>query len=90
MNKPELISEIAKKTTLSKREVEKVLESLTETIRKTLTGGKKVTISGFGVFDVGQRVARSGVNPRTGERIQIPAMRVPRFRAGKNLKIALR
>lgn len=90
MNKPELISEIAKGAALSKRQAEKALWTLTQAIRKTLQGGKKVTISGFGTFDVGKRIARSGVNPRTGARIQIPAMKVPRFRAGKNLKAALR
>ena len=90
MNKSELIAKLAEKAGITKKAAAKVLDAWTELIGKSLAAGKKVTISGFGVFDVSQRAARTGRNPRTGAPIQIPAMKVPRFRAGKRLKSYLR
>ncbi len=90
MTKAELIEKIAQKTNLTKKATEDVLGSLTETIRMALAKGQKVTITGFGTFDVSRRSARAGRNPQTGAKIQIPAMTVPRFRAGKKLKAAVK
>jgi DNA-binding protein HU-beta len=90
MNKPELLEALSKEAGLTKRKAEQVLDAFASIIGRSLKKGEKVTISGFGTFDVGSRKARAGVNPRTGERIKIPAMKVPRFRAGKNLKAILR
>lgn len=90
MNKPEILEALSKEAGITKKKAEEVLEAFTSIVGKALKKGEKVTISGFGTFDVGSRKARAGVNPRTGERIKIPAMKVPRFRAGKNLKEILR
>ncbi|NLL46540.1 MAG: HU family DNA-binding protein [Clostridiales bacterium] len=86
MNKAELISATAEKTGLSKKDSEKALNALIETITETMKKGDKVQLVGFGVFEVKERPARMGRNPRTKEQIEIPATRVPQFKAGKALK----
>ena len=86
MNKAELIAEVAVKTGLSKKDSEKAVNAALETITATLETGEKVQLVGFGVFDVKERGARIGRNPKTKEEIEIPASRVPQFKAGKALK----
>ena len=90
MTKRELVEYLAKKNNLSKHEAEAFLLSLTEIIMKKVAKKQKVSITGFGVFDLGKRAARHGVDPRTQEDINIPAMKMPRFRAGKRFKEAVR
>lgn len=91
MNRQELIDALAEKLGLSKRLVTEVLEGLISTITAELKKGNNVTVTGFGTFRVSQRAARSGVSPRNPQqRIEIPALRVPAFRAGKTLKDAIR
>lgn len=91
MTKDELIGSIAAKTDVSKKEVELVVNAALEAITKTLVEGGKVALTGFGTFSVSKRAARTGVNPqKPGEKIQIPAMTVPKFKAGKSLKDAVK
>lgn len=90
INKDALVDAISAKTDLSKKDVETVIEMLTETITEEIRKGNKVTLTGFGTFRVSSRAAREGINPQTKERIQIPAMSVPKFTAGKALKEAVK
>jgi len=90
MKKAELVEEVSDKTGLTKKQAGNVLDAVTETITNTLSKGKKVTLVGFGTFQVRQRKAREGRNPRTGKKLEIPAKKVPKFRAGKNLREAVR
>lgn len=87
MNKAGLINTISNKTSLPRKEVENVLDTFEETIMETIKGGDEVTLTGFGTFSARQRSARMGVNPQNpSEKIQIPAVTVPKFKAGKALK----
>lgn len=86
MNKAELVAAVAEKTALSKKDSEKAVNAAFEAITATLVGGDKVQLVGFGAFEVKERNARVGRNPKTKEEIQIPASRVPVFKAGKALK----
>jgi len=90
MTKEELINSVAKKAGVSKAEAGRCLNAILEEITKELTRGRKIALTGFGVFSVSKRKARTGVNPRTGEKIKIPATKVPKFKAGKSLKDAVR
>lgn len=90
VNKDALVAEISTKTELSKKDIEMVIDTLTDVITKSIKEGKKVTLTGFGTFRVSRRAAREGINPQTKERLQIPAMTVPKFTAGKSLKEAVR
>lgn len=91
MTKEELIDSVAGKTNISKKDTDLVINTAIETITKTLQEGGKVVLTGFGIFSVNQRAARVGVNPqKPGVKIQIPAMKVPKFKAGKSLKEAVR
>ena len=89
MNKAELINVVAEKAGLSKKDTEKAVTALIDTITAELVAGEKVSLVGFGNFDVKTREARTGRNPKTKEEIQIPASRVPGFKAGKALKDAV-
>lgn len=89
MNKAELIAAVAEKTGLSKKDGERAVTATFETIEQTIETGEKVQLVGFGVFDVKTREARVGRNPKTKEEIQIPASRVPVFKAGKAFKDAV-
>ena len=89
VNKAELINAAAEKAALSKKDTEKALAAILDTITETLVAGDKVQLVGFGVFDVKSREARIGRNPRTKEEIQIPASKAPQFKAGKALKDAV-
>ena len=86
MNKVELIAAVAKKTGLSKAEAAAGVNAMIGLISDALGKNEKVTITGFGSFDVGLRQARRGVNPHTAAHIEIPELRLPRFRAGKALR----
>ena len=90
MNKTELIDQLAHSTSLSKADAGRAVVALFDVhkgiIAGTLKSGEKVQITGFGTFETRQRSARMGRNPRTGDRIQIPASVSPAFRAGKGLK----
>ena len=81
MNKGELVAEIAKKTGLTKKDAAGAVDATLDTIKKNVK--KSVTLIGFGTFKVVKRKARTGVNPRTGEKIKIPAKNVVKFKAGK-------
>lgn len=86
MNKSELISVVAEKAGLTKKDTEKVVNAVFDGIGEALAKGDKVQIIGFGTFDVRSRKAREGRNPATGATINIPAVKVPVFKAGKALK----
>ena len=91
MNKAELIEKLAEKAVLSKKQVEDMLDAMIEMITTTVKGGGEVTLTGFGTFSARQRAARMGVNPQNPTiKIQIPAVMVPKFKAGKALKDALK
>lgn len=90
INKDVLIDYISTKTELSKRDIEAVLDIITEKITEEIRNGNKVTLTGFGTFRVSKRAAREGINPQTKERITIPAMSLPKFTAGKSLKEAVK
>ena len=89
MNKNELVSSLADKTGLKKTEVEKVLKAFTDTVSDELKKGEKIQLVGFGTFEVAERPAREGRNPRTGETMKIAASKAPKFKAGKALKDAI-
>lgn len=89
MNKSELIEAIAQAADISKAAAERALDGTVAAITTSLKKGDMITLVGFGTFHVGDRAARSGRNPRTGETIQIKASKVPKFRAGKALKDAV-
>ncbi|MCM1272883.1 MAG: HU family DNA-binding protein [Lachnospiraceae bacterium] len=86
MNKSELVASMADKTGLKKVDVEKVLKAFTETVADELKKGEKIQLVGFGTFEVAERPAREGRNPRTGETMKIAASKAPKFKAGKALK----
>ena len=86
MNKAELVDEIADKTELTKKQSDAILTALTDTITDTVSSGEKVTLVGFGSFEAKDRKARDGRNPKTGEKMSIPATKVPAFSAGKAFK----
>ena len=86
MTKTELIAAVAEKAGLTKKDADRVVSATFETIAQALANGDKVQVSGFGIFDTKKREARTGLNPRTKETIQIPASTQPVFKAGKALK----
>ncbi|AEV37951.1 DNA-binding protein HRm [Pseudovibrio sp. W64] len=89
MNKNDLIGAVAEKTGLTKAQAGEAVEASFEAITETLKSGDEVRIIGFGNFSVSARAATEGRNPRTGETIQIPASKTPKFKAGKGLKDAV-
>ena len=89
MNKTELIAAIAEKAGLTKKDAERVLNATVDSISGALANGDRVQVSGFGSFEVKTREARVGRNPRTKETIQIPAAKLPAFKAAKALKDAI-
>ena len=89
MTKTELINEVANKTGLTKKDAEKAVSAVIESITDAMSMGAKVQLVGFGTFEVRDRAAREGKNPATGETISIPATKVPAFKAGKALKDAI-
>ncbi len=89
MNKSELIDALANSANMSKTESAEVIETLVKIITGTLQNGDSVSISGFGTFSISDRAARTGRNPQTGATIDIPAAKIPKFKAGKALKDAV-
>ena len=89
MNKTELIASVAAKTGMTKKDAERAVSAVIESITESLVKGDKVNVSGFGIFEVKTREARVGRNPRTKETIQIPATKLPAFKASKTLKDAI-
>ncbi|HAJ69820.1 MAG: HU family DNA-binding protein [Alkalibacterium sp.] len=89
-NKAELIEKVASSADLTKKDATAAVEAVFDSIKDTLADGEKVQIIGFGNFEVRDRAARKGRNPQTGEEIQIPATKVPAFKAGKALKDAVK
>ena len=90
MNKTELVNAIAAKTGLSKKDSDAALAATVEAITEALKAGDKVSLIGFGTFEVRERAARTGKNPATGETIEIAACKAPAFKAGKALKDAVK
>ena len=86
MNKTELVAAVAAKTELSKKNAEKAVAAVLETVAETLAAGEKVQLVGFGTFEIREREARTAKNPRTGEPVEVAASRVPAFKAGQALK----
>ena len=89
MNKSELVAAVAEKAGLSKIDSEKAVKAFVEAVEETLKAGDKVSLVGFGTFEVSNRAARTGHNPSTGKSIQIAASKAPKFKAGKAFKDAL-
>lgn len=89
MNKAELISSVAEKTQLTKKDAEKAVTAVFESVSEALSSGDKVQLVGFGTFETRERASRKGRNPQTGEEITIAATKVPVFKAGKALKDAV-
>ena len=90
MNKTELIAAMAEKAGISKKDTEKSLTAFTNIVADTLVDGDKVSITGFGTFEVTERAERQGRNPATGEAITVAASKSPKFKAGKALKEAVK
>jgi len=90
MTKQQFVDTLSKETGLSKKNVEMFLGKFTKIVTENVVKGEKVAITGFGTFDLGKRAARIGRNPQSGDYINIPEMKMPRFRAGKRLKEAVR
>ncbi len=86
MNKEELVKEVSKKAKVSQKATGDIIAATLETIVKTVSKGKKVTLVGFGTFEPRKRAARTGRNPQTGAPLKIAAKTVPAFSAGKNFK----
>jgi len=89
MNKTDLVASVAQKTGLSRKDTERVVNAAIDTITASLAAGERVQLSGFGIFEIKDREARVGRNPRTKESIEIPATRTPAFKASKALKDAV-
>ncbi len=89
MNKNDLVDSVAAAANMTKADATTAVDAVFESITTALKGGGEVRLSGFGTFAVTQRAASEGRNPRTGEKIQIPASKLPKFRAGKGLKEAV-
>jgi len=90
MTKTDLVTEMAEQAGITKATAEKALDSLISSLGDALSDGDKITLVGFGTFDVSDRAQREGRNPRTGESIVIPASKVVKFKAGSKLKEAIK
>ena len=90
MTKQEFVDQVASESGLSKADATKAVDAVLDVVQTTLQRGGEISFTGFGKFTVADRGARQGVNPQTGDRIQIPATRVPRFSAGSGLKKAVK
>jgi len=85
MTKAELVSKVASESGITKSQAEKAVNGFVTAVSGALASGDKITLVGFGTFSVGSRAQREGRNPRTGEKIKIPASKAVKFKAGKNL-----
>ena len=90
MTKSDLIDKVAKEAKIPRAAAERAVNSFTASITEVLKQGDKITLPGFGTFLTSNRSARKGRNPRTGQEIDIPAVRIPKFKAGKGLKDSVR
>jgi DNA-binding protein HU-beta len=90
VTKAEFVDQVAQESGLAKGDASKAVDAVLDTIQEVLSRGGDINLTGFGKFSVADRGARQGVNPQTGERIQIAATRVPRFSAGSSLKSAVK
>jgi DNA-binding protein HU-beta len=90
MTKSDLINRVAKEAKIPRAAAERAVNSFTASITEVLKQGDKITLPGFGTFLTSNRSARKGRNPRTGQEINIPAVRIPKFKAGKGLKDSIR
>ncbi|MGI6423196.1 MAG: HU family DNA-binding protein [Candidatus Dojkabacteria bacterium] len=90
MLKRDLVERVAKSAGLTKKQAAEAVDALFDTITKSLKAGDPVLLTGFGKFEVRERAARVGINPKTLEKIKLPATRVPAFKAGKALKVAVK
>lgn len=90
MNKTEFIAALAENAEFSKKDAEKALNAVIDTVTKALSDGDKVQLVGFGTFEVRERAGRTGKNPRTGDPIEIPPTKAPAFKPGKALKDAIK
>ena len=86
MTKAELVDAVAKKSELSKKDAEVIVQAVLDSIIDSLQGGEKVELRGFGSFRLRERASRQGRNPKTGEKVFVPAKKVPYFKPGKELK----
>ncbi len=86
ISKADLVNELAEKTGMGQKDVKTLLDGMLETVSSHLKQGDKVQLTGFGTFEVRERSARTGVNPGTSQKIEIPASKYPAFKAGKSLK----
>lgn len=86
MNKTELVAAVAEQADISKKDAEKVLTAFVDVVTEEMKKGEKVQLVGFGTFEVSERAAREGRNPRTGETMKIESSKAPKFKAGKALK----
>ena len=86
MNKTELVAAIAERTELTKKDADQALKAFIDVVGDELSKGEKIQLAGFGTFEVTERAARDGINPRTKETIHIPASKAPKFKAMKSLK----
>ena len=86
MNKTELVAAVAEQAGLSKKDAEAAIKAFTDVVAEALKAGDKIQLVGFGTFEVSERAAREGRNPRTGETMTIEASKTPKFKAGKALK----
>ena len=89
MNKSELIAKVAEKAGITKKDAEKAVAGIFASVQEALVAGDKVQVIGFGTFEVAERAAREGRNPKTGETMPIAASKTPKFKAGKALKDAI-
>ena len=89
MSRQDLVAAMADKTGLSKKDAEKAVKAFIDVVSEELVKGGKVQLVGFGTFEVAERAAREGRNPRSGEAMSIPASKMPKFKAGKALKDAV-
>lgn len=89
MNKTELVTAVAEKAEISKKDAEKALKAFADVVTEELKAGGKVQLVGFGTFEVSERAAREGRNPQTGQTMKIEACKAPKFKAGKALKDAI-
>ncbi len=90
MTKSEFVAQVADKAGMSKAQADEAVSAVIDTLQSTLSSGGEVSFTGFGKFHVTRRNARQGINPQTGERIQIAAANVPKFTAGSTLKKAVK
>lgn len=89
MNKQEFVSELSDKTGVAKKDIDAVLKAMPEIVTSVLKKGEKIQLVGFGTFEAGKRAARTGRNPQTGEKIKIPASKVPKFKISPAIRDAI-